>query len=185
MHVIAATSGRHSLMLYLIREPMQMLLSDRSPSLVKKYIDLRVLMLGGALVMTACGGGNDSVVATTTPAAPPVTTPVAPPATGPVDPVPLGVPVLSFVPPQESLDLANYTLSSRVNLPVNSAPGTNQIAAEVSAVTYNEASVLRSRFTKHSERLRSAWSRRATEGFALVARSAESPVQHRPESYRA
>ena len=80
-------------------------------------------------------------VTPTTPTTPttPVTpvTPVMPP--DPATPVALGVPALSFVSPQESLDLANYTLSQRVTLPVNPASGANQIAAEVSAVTYNEA----------------------------------------------
>ena len=103
------------------------------------HLSLRALLLGAAFAVTACGGGEDDAVAATTPTSPAVTTPVTPPTTGAVAAVPLGVPALSFVSPQESLDLANYTLTSRVNLPINGAPGANQIAAEVSAVTYSEA----------------------------------------------
>lgn len=112
----------------------------RPSSAALRHIGLRALFLGVAFAVSACGGGDDAVAATTptTPTTPAVTTPVAPPTTSPVAPVPLGVPALSFVSPQESLDLANYTLTRRVTLPVNSAPGANQIAAEVSAVTYNE-----------------------------------------------
>ena len=82
------------------------------------------------LALTGCGGGgDDDVPAGTTPTP---TTPTSPVAV-------LGVPALTFVSPQESLDLANYTLSQRVTLPVNLVSGANQIAAEVSAVTYSEA----------------------------------------------
>lgn len=80
---------------------------------------LPALTLISALVLTACGGGDDTVA--------------------PVAPAALGNPTLSFVSPQESLDLSNYTLSRRTTLPVNATAGANQIAAEVSAVTYNEA----------------------------------------------
>ena len=92
--------------------------------------------LACALALTACGGGgDDDVPVGTTPIKP--VTPVTP--VTPVAPVALGAPALSFVSLQESLDLANYTLTQRVTLPVNLASGANQIAAEVSAVTYNEA----------------------------------------------
>lgn len=74
------------------------------------------LILGSAVALAACGGGG-----------------------GTDEPIALGTPALSFVSPQESLDLANYTLSLRVTLPVNESAGANQIAMEVSAVTYNEA----------------------------------------------
>ncbi|MFM9902538.1 MAG: SdiA-regulated domain-containing protein [Polaromonas sp.] len=77
------------------------------------------LTLACALVLTACGGGDDTVA--------------------PAAPAALGNPTLTFVSPQESLDLSNYTLSRRTTLPVNATAGANQIAAEVSAVTYNEA----------------------------------------------
>jgi len=97
---------------------------------------LLALIMGGALALGACGGGNDPVVVdSTTPVAP--VTPVNP--VTPVVPVALGAPVLTFVSPQESIDLSNYTLTLRKTLPVNLATGANQIAAEVSAVTYNEA----------------------------------------------
>ena len=91
---------------------------------------LALLVLVVAMGLSACGGGDDA-------------TPVAGPGTtlpnDPNKPVALGNPTLTFTPPQESLDLANYTLVSRTTLPVNLVSGANQIAAEVSAVTYNEA----------------------------------------------
>ena len=113
--------------------------ADR-PSFTRQRALGLALLLSGALALAACGGGDDDATtgATTPPVAPPATTPVAPPTTAPVAATPLGTPTLSFVSPRESLDLANYTLTSRVTLPVNHAPGANQIAAEVSAVTYNE-----------------------------------------------
>lgn len=77
---------------------------------------LASLALCSAWALSACGGGSDA------------------PA-----PVGLGAPALTFVSPQESLDLSNYTLTGRYTLPVNLTAGANQIAAEVSAVTYNEA----------------------------------------------
>ena len=77
------------------------------------------LVLTGALALGACGGGDS-------PSVPLVTASAA-----------LGAPTLSFVAPGESLDLSNYTLVGKYTLPV-SAIG-NQIAAEVSAVTYNTA----------------------------------------------
>jgi uncharacterized protein YjiK/methionine-rich copper-binding protein CopC len=96
------------------------------------------LIVSAALALAACGGGsNDPVILAEggTPVTP--ITPVIPvtPAVGTA----LAAPSLAFVSPQESLDLANYTLSLRKTLPVNLATGANQIAAEVSAVTYNEA----------------------------------------------
>jgi uncharacterized protein YjiK/methionine-rich copper-binding protein CopC len=70
-----------------------------------------------AVALTACGGGDDT----------------------PATPVALAAPTLAFTPPAESLDLSNYTLTGRYTLPVASGTGVNQIAAEVSGVTYNEA----------------------------------------------
>ena len=110
--------------------------ADR-PSFTRQRALGLALLLSGALALAACGGGDDDATtgATTPPVALPATTPVAPPTTAPVAATPLGTPTLSFVSPRESLDLANYTLTSRVTLPVNHASGANQIAAEVSAVT--------------------------------------------------
>ena len=96
--------------------------------------------LGCLLALTACGGSDDvstGTVATTPSSSTAPTTPTTP--TSPSAPVALGAPTLTFVSPQESLDLANYTLARRVTLPVNLTAGANQISAEVSAVTYNEA----------------------------------------------
>ncbi|MET0350213.1 MAG: SdiA-regulated domain-containing protein [Rhizobacter sp.] len=70
-----------------------------------------------ALALTACGGDDDTPVAA----------------------APLAPPTLAFTPPSESLDLANYTLTGKYTLPVATGAGVNQIAAEVSAVTYNAA----------------------------------------------
>lgn len=70
---------------------------------------------GAALALAACGGGD-------TPTSTPASTPAA-------------VATLAFTPPGESLDLANYTLVAKHNLPVGS--GANLLAAEVSAVTWN------------------------------------------------
>lgn len=66
-----------------------------------------------ALALAACGGGDDDA------------------------PAALAAPTLSFTSPSESLDLSNYTLTGRYTLPATS--GATQIAAEVSAVTYDEA----------------------------------------------
>ncbi|MDB5931912.1 MAG: hypothetical protein JWR60_3619 [Polaromonas sp.] len=85
------------------------------------------LALAGALALSACGGSDDTVASSPVPTAPTPTTPT------PL--VPLAAPVLSFVSPQESLDLSNYTLTGKYSLPVGS--GANLLAAEVSAVTYN------------------------------------------------
>ncbi|MCZ2496164.1 nuclease [Xylophilus sp. Kf1] len=99
-----------------------------------------ICIFSGALVVTACGGSNDPVVVDGNTPVTPVTPPVTPGTPGtPATPVALAAPVLSFVSPQESIDLSNYTLTLRKTLPVNLAAGANQIAAEVSAVTYNEA----------------------------------------------
>ncbi|KQP37999.1 Ig-like domain-containing protein [Pseudorhodoferax sp. Leaf274] len=78
-----------------------------------RRLGLGALVLGAALALAACGGGDG-------------------------EPAALGAPTLAFVSPKQSLDLANYTLARRVTLPVNAAAGANQIAMEVSAVTYNE-----------------------------------------------
>ena len=79
------------------------------------------LALAGALALSACGGGDNNDVSGISPA--------------PTAPVALAAPLLSFVSPQESLDLSNYTLVGKYSLPVGS--GANLLAAEVSAVTYN------------------------------------------------
>ncbi len=87
------------------------------------------LVLTGALALGACGGGDSpSTLAATTPVVMP-TVPAVTTSTA------LGAPMLSFVAPGESLDLNNYTLVGKYTLPVSSIG--NQIAAEVSAVTYN------------------------------------------------
>ena len=83
-------------------------------------------VLASAMLLSACGGGDT----TSSPAA---TNPIATPTLA------LSTPTLSFVSPQESLDLNNYTLVGKYTLPVAAGVGVNQIAAEVSAVTYNTA----------------------------------------------
>ena len=84
----------------------------RHPQLIHRT---RLLALGSAIVLSACGGGSDSAPAT--------------------DTATLAAPTLSFAAPGESLDLANYTLVGKYRLPVGS--GNNLLAAEVSAVTWN------------------------------------------------
>lgn len=74
------------------------------------------LAAAGALALAACGGGSDD--GATTPAGDTLTTPS-----------------LTFTAPGESLDLANYTLVGKYSLPVGT--GSNLLAAEVSAVTWN------------------------------------------------
>lgn len=74
------------------------------------------LLSAVVLALTACGSDDDTTVA-----------------------APLGAPTLAFTPPGESLDLSNYTQTGRYTLPVATGAGVNQIAAEVSAVTYNAA----------------------------------------------
>lgn len=49
----------------------------------------------------------------------------------------LALPTVSFVAQGESLDLANYTLMHRYDLPVGT--GSNKLTAEASAVTYNKS----------------------------------------------
>lgn len=73
------------------------------------------LALAAGLSLAACGGGDDA-------------------ATSPSS-TELATPSLGFVAPGESLDLANYTLVGKYNLPVGT--GSNLLAAEVSAVTWN------------------------------------------------
>ena len=101
---------------------------SQMPGALSRRPMLAALILSGALALAACGGGNDGS---------PASTPTDPATTNPDAPVALGSPTLSFVAPDESLDLGNYTLTTRVTLPVNLASGANQISAEVSAVTYN------------------------------------------------
>ncbi|MES2942707.1 MAG: SdiA-regulated domain-containing protein [Pseudomonadota bacterium] len=88
------------------------------------------LALAGALALTACGGGDTAA---------PLMVPTTPVPSSPTPTVALSTPTLTFVAPQESLDLNNYTLVGKYTLPVASGTGVNQIAAEVSAVTYNSA----------------------------------------------
>ncbi len=76
-----------------------------------------LLAAASALALAACGGGDD---ASPTP---------APGAE-------LAAPTLSFVAPDESLDLSNYTLVGKYKLPVGT--GSNLLASEVSAVTWNK-----------------------------------------------
>ena len=76
------------------------------------------LALAAGLTLAACGGGDDSAPSPSTAAAT------------------LATPTLSFVAPGESLDLANYTLVGQYGLQVGS--GTNLLAGEVSAVTWNK-----------------------------------------------
>ncbi|MDP5239663.1 SdiA-regulated domain-containing protein [Uliginosibacterium sp. 31-16] len=82
------------------------------------------LALIGTLTLAACGGGGggggDSGNSN-------ATTPVT---------SELAAPTLSFIAPGESLDLANYTLVGKYNLPVGS--GSNLLASEVSAITWNK-----------------------------------------------
>ena len=47
----------------------------------------------------------------------------------------LNTPTLSFIDPQNTFELANYTQSGRYPLPVGT--GTNLLAEEASGVTYN------------------------------------------------
>lgn len=82
---------------------------------------LRALTLVAAAALTGCGGGGSVVDVGGTPA-----TPAA---------IALGTPALSFVSPQESLDLANYTLVAKYRLPVGT--GANLLSSENSSVTYN------------------------------------------------
>lgn len=71
-----------------------------------------------ALTLPACGGGSKSS------------------EPEPAPPSPLSAPTLSFTAPGRSLDLANYTLTARVDLPQGT--GANLLAAEASAVTYDK-----------------------------------------------
>lgn len=90
-------------------------------------LSLWAATLTSALTLAGCGGGDSVPVATFT--APTVTAPAA------TATIALGTPALSFVSPQESLDLANYTLVSKYRLPVGT--GTNLLSSENSAITYN------------------------------------------------
>jgi uncharacterized protein YjiK len=70
-----------------------------------------------AWLVAGCGGGDDDA-----PSGPPPTT--------------LKTPALSFTAPQATIDLANYYQVGRYSLPVGT--GTNLLADEASAVTYNK-----------------------------------------------
>ena len=52
------------------------------------------------------------------------------------EPVGLTTPSLSFIDPQNTFELANYTQSGRYPLPVGT--GSNLLAEEASGVTYNK-----------------------------------------------
>ncbi len=91
-----------------------------------RFFRLCTLAVASAFALSACGGGSDSPVFNN--GGPAQTTTTA-----------LPTPILSFVSPQESLDLNNYTLAGKYTLPVAFGAGVNQLAAEVSAVTYNTA----------------------------------------------
>jgi uncharacterized protein YjiK len=79
--------------------------------------------------LVACGGGSDSLV-TTTPTTTPTSTVTGPTATA------WTTPTLAFKDAQSSFDLANYIQTGRFSLPVGT--GTNLLAEEASAVTYNK-----------------------------------------------
>ncbi|MGQ0697452.1 MAG: SdiA-regulated domain-containing protein [Panacagrimonas sp.] len=68
-------------------------------------------------------------------ACPNIVFPLACPPPPPPPPIPVAAPGVSFTAPQNSLDLANYTLTARYDLPVGT--GANLLGAETSAVTYN------------------------------------------------
>ena len=91
-----------------------------------RFFRLCTLAVASVFALSACGGGSDSPVFIN--GGPAQTTTTA-----------LPTPILSFVSPQESLDLNNYTLAGKYTLPVAVGAGVNQLAAEVSAVTYNTA----------------------------------------------
>ena len=92
------------------------------------FLNLTALVALTVFALTACGGASDlpAVNGDGSGVQQSVTTA-------------LPTPVLSFTSPQESLDLNNYTLAGKYTLPVAFSPGVNQLAAEVSAVTYNTA----------------------------------------------
>ncbi len=79
------------------------------------------------MLLGACGGGSDTPSSNVSLSG--STSPVVTPT------VALSAPVLTFVSPQESLDLANYTLVAKYPLVVGT--GSNLLASEASAVTYN------------------------------------------------
>lgn len=83
------------------------------------------LVWASALVLTSCGGGGETPAPAIGSASTPITTSTAA----------LGTPVLSFVSPQESLDLNNYTVVAKYPLPLGT--GSNLLASEASAITYN------------------------------------------------
>jgi uncharacterized protein YjiK/methionine-rich copper-binding protein CopC len=91
-----------------------------------RFFSMCTLAVASAFALSACGGGSDSPVVNNGGTAQTTTTA-------------LPTPILSFVSPQESLDLNNYTLAGKYTLPVAFGAGVNQLAAEVSAVTYNTA----------------------------------------------
>ncbi|WPB56285.1 SdiA-regulated domain-containing protein [Xylophilus sp. GOD-11R] len=97
---------------------------SKTPPAVARQAGWTAVLAACAITLSACGGSNDPDVSG--------------PVTQPGQTVLLAAPTLAFVSPTESLDLANYTLALRTTLPVDLVSGGNQIAAEVSAVTYNE-----------------------------------------------
>ncbi|CAN5130424.1 hypothetical protein BH10PSE17_BH10PSE17_11240 [soil metagenome] len=81
--------------------------------------------LGGAvlvsmLLLSSCGGGGSDD------------------DDAPVTPTPLAAPLLAFTAPAATIDVANYIQTGRYSLPVGT--GTNLLAQEASAVTFNKDS---------------------------------------------
>ncbi|CAN5252668.1 hypothetical protein BH10PSE16_BH10PSE16_34490 [soil metagenome] len=87
----------------------------KNPSSLQINLLLAAFM---ALGLSACGGGDSSVGDS-------------------IDSAPVfDTPTLSFVSPQSTYDLSNYTQTGRYSLPVGT--GANLLAEEASAVTYNK-----------------------------------------------
>jgi uncharacterized protein YjiK/methionine-rich copper-binding protein CopC len=99
---------------------LRILLAQELENSMKKPINkLTQLSTALCLVLALAGCGTDDA-------------PLANQATN----APVGAPTLSFVSPQETLDLNNYSLVAKYRVPVGS--GTNLLGSEVSAVTYNK-----------------------------------------------